>query len=472
MVVSTRKSLFIHFPKNAGRWISETYIKNVTGAYYIGDSTYNAHDIPNIINGKKVFLCVRDPVTWLHSLWHHRARKKGIFGIRSFNWQNKYSLEKKGKSRDFYEFLDKVIELDNPIFEYYSKFIPNVDTLHLIYFENLSNSLISFLEYSGDDFNKKNILNDARIPINTTNRSNRLNKENNFKIDSKRLNKLLKNNRKFYEMTNYSYKEGFLEYPISFKKIATEKLLLSRENYCINNFLQPIEFQSPKKSFIQKEIYEIVYNKYNPIIKHIKTKIFKTIYKLFKLFFQIYVQVRHRPSIIENRYIDSTLSIEFGGGHNPMKRNEGYLNVDLRNLDTVDIVCRADKILDKLEPNSVTSIYSRHFLEHLTKEELSEHFEDCQLLLKDNGYLEGIVPSTEYHIIQLLCSQPGSGIFNHAFAGFNGWQRGQDIGYWDVHKSTFTYSYLKYLLMSHGYKVEFKKTSIKNIHFIAKPNKH
>ncbi len=271
-------------------------------------------------------------------------------------------------------------------------------------------------------------------------------------------------------MTTYSYKEGCLEYPKTFKTIST-KTLLHKDNHYDNNFLQPIEFQSPKKSFLQKEMYAIISNQYKPIIQIIKINIFKNIYKIMKLLYKTYVQLRHRPSLLEYKSYDSSLSIEFGGGHNPMKRNEGYLNVDLRSLDTVDIVCRADKILDKLEPNSVNAIYSRHFLEHLTKDELSEHLEDCQILLKDNGILEGIVPSTEYHIIQLLCSQPGGAIFNHSFAGFNGWQRGQDIGYWDVHKSTFTYSYLKYLLMSHGYKVEFKKTSIKNIHFIAKPNK-
>ena len=89
MVVATRNCLFIHFPKNAGRWISETIIKNVKGSYYIGDATYNAHELPPEVNDKKVFICVREPATWLHSLWHHRARKKGLFGMRRFNWQNK-----------------------------------------------------------------------------------------------------------------------------------------------------------------------------------------------------------------------------------------------------------------------------------------------------------------------------------------------------------------------------------------------
>ena len=67
-----------------------------------------------------------------------------------------------------------------------------------------------------------------------------------------------------------------------------------------------------------------------------------------------------------------------------------------------------------------------------------------------------------------MCSQPGSTLGKHSFAGFNGWQRGQEIGYWDVHKSTFTHSSIKHLFNSHGFEVVFKKTSLKNIHFYAK----
>ena len=97
--------------------------------------------------------------------------------------------------------------------------------------------------------------------------------------------------------------------------------------------------------------------------------------------------------------------------------------------------------------------------------------EDCQYLLEDGGFLEGIVPSTEFHILQLLCSQQGSKVYMHALAGFNGWQRGQNLGYWDVHKLTFTYSFLKYIFMKYGFSIEFKKSKLKNIHFIAKPNR-
>ena len=136
----------------------------------------------------------------------------------------------------------------------------------------------------------------------------------------------------------------------------------------------------------------------------------------------------------------------------------------------MDIVCPVNEIKSKILDNSVTNIFSRNFLEYLTLSELSDHLDDCHCLLQKDGILEGIVPSNEFHIIQSLCSQPGSNISMHAFAGFNGWQRKQNMGYWDIHKSTFTYSFLKFYFMRHGFNVQFKKTRLKNIHFIARPN--
>lgn len=474
MVVATKKSIFIHFPKNAGRWISETFIKNVKGSYYIGDSTYNAHELPSEINGKKVFICVREPSTWLHSLWHHRSRKKGLLGIRSFNWQYNFSLERKSKSRNFNKFLEKAVNLDNPLFEYYSQFIPNVDELYLIYFENLTNSLISFLEFCGEDFDKNGILECSRFPINTTKRGDQFNNQNDFKLNKRLFDKLFKNNKKFFEFTNYGYRNGLLDFPKTFKKITKEELqVLRNKNSKIeqDKFISKVIFNTPKKTFIEKEIYALFSNFSKSKIRPLRYYCRKISFDILILFLKIYINLRYKPCQFEKNSEVSSLCLEFGGGHRPLKRDKGFLNIDIRDLDTVDIVCKSGDILNKVNPKSVTEIFSRHFLEHLTKEELFKHLEDCQILLNQDGLLECIVPSTEYHLIQLFCSEPGSINFNHAFAGFNGWQRGQDQGYWDIHKSSFTYSYLEYILSNHGYKIKFKKTGIKNIHFLATPNR-
>ena len=140
-------------------------------------------------------------------------------------------------------------------------------------------------------------------------------------------------------------------------------------------------------------------------------------------------------------------------------------------MNCVDIVSPVNKVKDKFSNKSISIIFSRHFLEHLTLKELSHHLDDCHFLLKNDGFIEGIVPSNEFHILQLLFSQPGSYTSMHSLAGFNGWQRGQEMGYWDIHKSTFTYSFLKFYFMKHGFNIKFIKTKLKNIHFIATPNR-
>ena len=49
------------------------------------------------------------------------------------------------------------------------------------------------------------------------------------------------------------------------------------------------------------------------------------------------------------------------GGENPIKRKDGYLNVDIRDLSCVDIVSPVNKIKDKFDYKSVQAIFSRHF---------------------------------------------------------------------------------------------------------------
>jgi predicted SAM-dependent methyltransferase len=76
------------------------------------------------------------------------------------------------------------------------------------------------------------------------------------------------------------------------------------------------------------------------------------------------------------------------------KHIEGYLNVDIRKLDSVDFVCDIKK-LTEFEPNSIDVIYVSHVLEHIGRIEyknvLSRWFE----LLKPNGILRIAVPDFE-----------------------------------------------------------------------------
>ena len=205
----------------------------------------------------------------------------------------------------------------------------------------------------------------------------------------------------------------------------------------------------------------------NFISLRIQFILFKLSYFLLRKLLSSYINIKYKPKKFCYKYDDTGLCIEFGGGEKPLKRHLGFLNIDIRSLETVDLVCSSRDVQTKIKPKSVSVIFSRHFLEHLTDFELNAHLNDCKNILNNNGIMEGIIPSTEFHIIQLVCSKSGSDIYKHALAGFNGWQRGDNIGYWDVHKSTFTYSGIRYILNKNGFNVQFRKTNPKNIHFIA-----
>ena len=58
------------------------------------------------------------------------------------------------------------------------------------------------------------------------------------------------------------------------------------------------------------------------------------------------------------------LHIELGCG--PSKRNPDAVGVDIIDLPGVDVVGDAVKVLEKLPDSSVSSLYSEHFLEHLS----------------------------------------------------------------------------------------------------------
>ena len=58
------------------------------------------------------------------------------------------------------------------------------------------------------------------------------------------------------------------------------------------------------------------------------------------------------------------MQLEFGCGETPTR--PGYTTCDIRNLPNIDYVCPAWEINKHVQSNTVTHIWSRHFLEHLT----------------------------------------------------------------------------------------------------------
>lgn len=142
---------------------------------------------------------------------------------------------------------------------------------------------------------------------------------------------------------------------------------------------------------------------------------------------------------------------------------QGYINCDIRPLPGVDLVCPAWDI--PLYARELTAIYSRHTLEHLTDQELRLTLDRWFDALATGGVVEIIVPNIRFHIRQWLeADWQKEGIpftksnERWAFAGFFGWQNDCDPldphynpSYWDVHKSGFDESRIRYLLENSGF---------------------
>ena len=211
----------------------------------------------------------------MHSLWHHRVRRKGFKGIRRLNWQKEYLIEKSGsKSKDFKSFIDKVVELDNPMMNYYQNFIPNVDELYFIYFENLGNSLISFLKFAEEEFDENQILKFEKVTINSTNRKKSEGKiSNSFQMNEIQLKKLIENNEGFYNLTQYRYAKNNLICPNGFRKVDIDQL--SKNNYFPKKtikgyeFLKTVNFTYDNKNIFQKELNALVPNYLKKFIKNL-----------------------------------------------------------------------------------------------------------------------------------------------------------------------------------------------------------
>nr|WP_314711040.1 methyltransferase domain-containing protein [uncultured Comamonas sp.] len=126
-------------------------------------------------------------------------------------------------------------------------------------------------------------------------------------------------------------------------------------------------------------------------------------------------------------------------------RLEGYVNIDCRKTEATDIVAPAWNIAG-VDPASVSSIYSRHMLEHLDPEDARKALKHWLTLLTPGGMLNVIVPDIEFHAQQLIGLKKSHfpDQVQHAFAAFWGWRdvaRGgsrEDAHRWGYTQSTLT----------------------------------
>lgn len=85
------------------------------------------------------------------------------------------------------------------------------------------------------------------------------------------------------------------------------------------------------------------------------------------------------------------IRLNLGSGHIPL---EGYVNVDSRELPGVDLVGDAANL--PFDTDSVTEIFSSHFLEHFPEEQLTRVLlPEFRRMLKPGGHFRAVVPDVE-----------------------------------------------------------------------------
>ena len=158
------------------------------------------------------------------------------------------------------------------------------------------------------------------------------------------------------------------------------------------------------------------------------------------------------------------MNIEFGCGENPSK--EGFKTCDIRSLPKIDYVCPAWDIDTLVEHNSIDSIFSRHFFEHLTFIQGRKTLRSWQNIMKPGATCEMLLPNIDFHIQQWLSGQD----IEHAQAGFWGWQREGDTEVWDIHKSGYNFNTLQNILVQEKF-VNIERIKNKGIHLHVKFSK-
>jgi len=156
MAIYLKNSVFIHIPKCGGRWVKQMIESHVRGYEYSGDPIYDAHDSPDE-KGRMPFAFVREPATFAHSLWHHRAKKKANKFGHKFNWQTYIRMEEECQSEDYETFMNNVADNPNAVVDYYYHYIGRYEKIRIGRMEYLASDFCQFLRQDNEDADWKEI---------------------------------------------------------------------------------------------------------------------------------------------------------------------------------------------------------------------------------------------------------------------------------------------------------------------------
>jgi 2-polyprenyl-3-methyl-5-hydroxy-6-metoxy-1,4-benzoquinol methylase len=193
--------------------------------------------------------------------------------------------------------------------------------------------------------------------------------------------------------------------------------------------------------------------------KILKKILKKTLYRFGYKLSKVKSKTNNLLSQSERKYPNGS-KFHVGCGNDILQE---YINVDVRQLPGVELVCKAWEL--SMYTQSASEIYSRHVLEHLTLAEVECTLNDWFDALSIGGVIKGIVPNITYHIEQWNRATWTPNEYEDmksntrwGFAGFYGWQREADPSksdynstYWDIHKSAFNEDNITFLLQKAGF---------------------
>lgn len=175
MAVETPHGLFIHIPKSGGRWVSETMVALVPGAQWVDDKTNDAHAMPQ--RDKQAFVFVRHPVSWMSSLWHHRARKNFNWHVQNTRGQPAVELEVRCGNNDFRGFMENIAARPGVVTEYVQHWASHYSDPLFGRMEHIALDLCSILNTIGDDIDCREVYARGRIKRGSALKPNKCPKE-------------------------------------------------------------------------------------------------------------------------------------------------------------------------------------------------------------------------------------------------------------------------------------------------------
>ena len=98
--------------------------------------------------------------------------------------------------------------------------------------------------------------------------------------------------------------------------------------------------------------------------------------------------VQDKNNFIKKISLVETVTVELGCGND--KRNISYIGIDILDYPCVDIVGDVFEVLKKIPDQSIDTIYSSHFVEHI--DNLSLLIDEIFRVIKIGGQVEIVVP--------------------------------------------------------------------------------